>query len=47
MQRSIKVKVIKETKSRVTLHFLGLNRKMPVGKDDFNKRVENGLYKVV
>ncbi len=47
MQRSIKVKVIKETTSRVTLHFMGLNRKMPVPKQDFEKRVESGLYKVI
>lgn len=47
MQRTIKVKVVKETSSRITLHFLGLNRKMPVSKEEFEKRVESGLYEVV
>lgn len=47
MQRSIKVKVMKETSSRVVLHFLVLNRKMPVTKEDFDKGVEKGLYEIV
>ena len=46
-QRSIKVKVIKETSSTVTVHFMTLNRKMPVPRKDFEERVENGLYEVV
>jgi len=45
--RAIKVKVVKETASKVTLHFLTLNRKMPVTKEEFKQRVENGLYEVV
>jgi len=46
-QRSMKVKVIKETSSTVTVHFMSLNRKMPVPRKDFEKRVESGLYEVV
>ena len=45
--RSMKVKVIKETSSTVTVHFMTLNRKMPVPRKDFEERVENGLYEVV
>lgn len=45
--RSIKVKVIKETKNKVTLKFMSLNRKMPVEKGAFNERVEMGIYDVV
>jgi hypothetical protein len=45
--RSIKVKIIKETSSTVTVKFLSLNRKMPVPRKDFEQRVEEGLYEVV
>lgn len=45
--RSIKVKVIKETSSTVTIKMISLNRKMPVPKEDFEKRVKQGLYEVV
>ena len=47
MQRTIKVRIIKETRSKVNLHFLSLNRTIPVPKKDFNERVESGLYEVV
>ncbi len=47
MQRSIKVKVLKETSSTITVHIMSLNRKMPVPRKDFEKRVESGLYEVV
>ena len=46
-QRSMKVKVVKETSSTVTVHFMSLNRKMPVPRKDFEKRVKSGLYEVV
>ena len=46
-QRSIKVKKIKETKSRVTIHLMTVNRKMHVPKKEYNKRVESGLYDVI
>ena len=46
-QRSIKVKIVKETTSTVTVHFMTLNRKMPVPRKDFEKRVKSGLYEVV
>ena len=47
MQRSIKVKVLKETSSTITVHIMSLNRKMPVPRKDFEKRVASGLYEVV
>ncbi len=47
MDRSIKVKVLKETKSKVTLKFMSLNRKMPVEKSTFMERVEMGVYTVI
>ena len=47
MHRSIKVKVITETSSTITVHIMSLNRKMPVPRKEFEKRVESGLYEVV
>ncbi|MDX1667536.1 MAG: hypothetical protein R3350_09915 [Saprospiraceae bacterium] len=44
---SIKIKVVKENNSTVTVHFMTLNRKMPVPRKDFEERVESGLYEVV
>ena len=46
-ERSIKIRKIKETKSRVTIHLVSVNRKMHVAKKDYKKRVESGLYEVV
>ena len=46
-ERSIKVRVVKENANRVTLHFISLNRKMPVPKEEFEKRVASGLYEVL
>ena len=45
--RSIKVQIIKETSSTVTIKLVNLNRKMPVPKEDFDKRVKQGLYQVI
>jgi RNase P/RNase MRP subunit p29 len=45
--RSIKVKIVKETSNTVTIKLVSLNRTMPVPKEDFEKRVEQGLYDVV
>ena len=47
VNRSIRVKILKETSKTVTVRFMTLNRKMPVPRQDFEKRVENGLYEVV
>ena len=47
VNRSIRVKILKETSKTVTVRFMTLNRKMPVPRKDFEKRVENGLYEVV
>lgn len=45
--RSIKVKVVKETVKSVTIEIVSLNRKMPVPKEIFEERVENGEYEVL
>jgi len=45
--RSIKVKVMKETSSTVTIKLMSLNRKMPVPREDFEQRVKEGLYEVI
>lgn len=47
MDRSIKVKVLKETSKTVTVQLTTLNRKMPVPRKEFEKRVKNGLYEVI
>mgnify|MGYP006267952277 CR=1 FL=1 len=47
IDRSIKVKVLKETSKTVTIRLTNLNRKMPVPRQEFEKRVKNGLYEVV
>ncbi len=43
----IQVKIVKETRSRVTIFLPTVNRKMHVPKSDFYERVENGLYEVL
>ena len=45
--RTIKIKVVKETSQTVTVMFTSLNRKMPIPREDFEKRVKNGEYTVV
>ncbi len=47
VNRSIKVKIIKETSSTVTIKLMSLNRKMPVPRAEFEKRVESGMYEVI
>ena len=47
MQRSIKVRVVKETAKVITIKLISVNRKMPVARTDFEERVEAGLYDVV
>ena len=47
MHGSMKVRIVKETKTKVTLHFITLNRSMPISKKDFKERIENGLYELV
>ncbi|WP_170254437.1 hypothetical protein [Phaeodactylibacter luteus] len=47
MDRSIKVKILKETSKTVTVQLTSLNRKMPVPRADFEKRVKSGLYTVI
>ena len=45
--RSIKVKVLKETSRKVTIQMMSLNRSMPVPKEDFDARVKSGFYEIV
>lgn len=45
--QSIKVEVVKESSKTVTIRMPTLNRKMPVPRKDFEKRVESGFYQVV
>lgn len=47
MSKSIQVKVIKENGNTVTIFMVSTNRKMPVKKEEFDKRVASGLYEVV
>lgn len=47
MERSIKIRLIKKNANKVTIFLVGLNRKMIVPLDDYNKRVESGLYNVI
>lgn len=47
MSNGIKVKVVKETSTKVTVFFPILNRKMPVPREEFEKRIENGTYTLV
>lgn len=45
--RSIKVKVLKETSRKVTIQMMSLNRSMPVPKEDFDARVKSGFYEII
>ena len=47
MERSLKVRIIKENSSKVTVYFLALNRKMPIPRAEFDERVAQGMYEVV
>ncbi len=47
MNRGIKVKVTKKSPKSVTVHFISLNRSMPVPRKDFEERVEKGVYLVI
>ncbi len=47
MNRSIKVRVTKKSPKSVTVHFVSLNRSMPVPRKEFEERVEKGLYQVI
>ena len=38
---------MKETSKTVTIRMTTLNRKMPVPRKEFEKRVEDGLYEVI
>lgn len=47
MHQPLKVRILKENSTKVTVYFLALNRKMPVPKDVFEERVQNGTYQVL
>ena len=47
MQRSIKIRVLKENTSKVTIHLVSANRKMVVPKEKFLQHVKSGLYDIV
>jgi len=46
-ERSIKIRVVKESAKTVTIRMLSLNREMPVPKAEFEKRIESGMYEIV
>ena len=45
--RSIKVQIVKESSNTITIKLISLNRNMPVPKEEFDKRVKQGLYEVI
>ncbi len=47
MQRSIKIRVLKESTRKITIHLVSTNRKMLVPKEKFLKNVKSGLYEIV
>ena len=47
MHRSIKVKVVKETKNNVTLRILSTNSRMLVKREEFEQRKEDGTYEII
>ena len=46
-ERSIKIKVVDESPKRVTIRCISLNRKMPVPREEYEKRVKEGVYEVI
>lgn len=47
MEGQIKVRIVKETRSRVTIFLPTVNREMHVPKKDFYDRVESGVYEIM
>lgn len=47
LARTIQVKVLKETPKMVTVKLMAANSKMRVERDEFDERVEGGVYEVV
>ncbi len=43
----IEIKVVKETSKTVMIKLITANRNMPVPKAEFEKRVAQGVYKVI
>ncbi len=47
MHRAIKVKIVKESKEKLTILMLATNRAMPVKRVEFEERLAEGLYELV
>ncbi|MCR9288694.1 MAG: hypothetical protein NXI23_15065 [Bacteroidetes bacterium] len=47
MYGSIEIKVVKETSKTVVVKLINADRNMPVPKEEFEKRVADGTYKVI
>jgi len=47
MPNSIKIRVLKESSRKITIHLVSANRKMIVPKDKFITNVKSGLYEIV
>ncbi len=45
--RPIRVKIVKESKEKLTIMMLATNRAMPVKRDEFEARLEEGVYELV
>lgn len=44
---AIRVKIIKESKDKLTLYLMATHRAMPVKRAEFEERLENGEYEVI
>ena len=47
INRTIKVRVVKQTPRFVTIKLMSANSRMPLPKDEFHKRLNQGVYDVV
>ena len=45
--RPIRVKIVKESKEKLTVMMIATNRAMPVKRDEFEARLEEGVYELV
>lgn len=44
---SLRVKVLRQNGEKVTIKILVSNTSFPISKQEFNKKVENGVFEVV
>jgi len=47
VKRTTKIKIVKENSGTITIKMVSLNRKMPVKREDFMKRIKDGSYEVL